>query len=358
MKTTRTLTKVDDSMIFSAEKIFRDLNEDDVSLNLRVKDIENEPIALPSMVHRLADKGYIQLEDHPKRRGYSYRWLHGRLRPYQVFMLNQIVKHLKQFIIAALPTGAGKTRLAQALIQQFERTWFITPRINLSWQTLGVLLDGVDAGIVQGSHEQNADAPHLVINLQTLERRIDTLKEPDLIIWDECHYSYDRIKALIDKLPIARHVGLTATPYQADGTPLDATIIQPFKPQYFIDRGYLAPLKAMQSHVVDNSKLKRSSNGDFTQKSIDAVTDESFDGDVITATKEHLKGPTLVFAASIQHCDRLGAAYQNEGFSTLILHSKVKNPEAVLQSFRDGAAQILLTQVCRRINDNPLKTAG
>ena len=117
---TTTLTKVDASMLDSAEKIYRDLNGDGVSLNLKVHDIDLGNTT--SMVHRLADKGYIQLEEHPASMGYSYRWLHRSLRPYQAYMLNQIVNHREQFIIAALPTGTGKTKLALALIQRFERT--------------------------------------------------------------------------------------------------------------------------------------------------------------------------------------------------------------------------------------------
>lgn len=152
------------------------------------------------------------------------------------------------------------------------------------------------------------------------------------------------LKKLATKFYNTKIVGLTGTPYHANGVPLCDNIIEPFKPQYFIDRGYLAKLKSMQALSVDNSKLKKSaSTGDFTQQSIDDVTDDVFDKNVVGVTSDVLVGKTLVFAASIAHCDKLSKAYQSAGFEVLTLHSKQDNPRQILQDYKDGKAQVLVS---------------
>ena len=194
---------------------------------------------------------------------------------------------------------------------------------------------------MQGQNTKNLNAPHIIANLQTLERRLDDLPEFDLIVWDEIHYSYERIAKLIAKL-LGKHVGLTATPYYADGTPLPAKIIEPFDIQYFINKGYLAPIKCLQAVLVDDTRLKRSVAGDFTQKSVDDVTSSDiFNQNIIDATKDKITGQTLVFAANINHCEKLANGYRDAGFEVLTMHSQDDNAQDSLQAFRDGKAQIL-----------------
>lgn len=332
------LSKIDTQMLEAADKIHKNMI-DSVCKNLYASQLNGEN----DVLKRLVEKGYIAKIPHPNRRGNAYQWLHGQLRPYQVFMLNLIQKSKDDFLIAALPTGTGKTKTALALIQQYDKTLFVTPRINLSTQTHGVFGESLDVGLMQGQNTKNLSAPHIVANLQTLERRLDELPDFDLIVWDEIHYSYERIVKLIARIS-GKHVGLTATPYDADGTPLDAKIIEPFDIQYFIDKGYLASLKCLQTVLVDEKRLKRSTAGDFTQKSVDDVTSgDIFNQSIISATKDEINGQAIVFAANINHCEKLATGYREAGFKCLTMHSKDKDSQKSLQAFREGKAQLLVT---------------
>jgi len=197
---------------------------------------------------------------------------------------------------------------------------------------------------MQGANTKNLSAAHVVANLQTLEKRADDLPAFDLVVFDEIHYSFERIKKLIPRLKCSRVVGLTATAYTPDGTPLHKNIIEPFDIQYFIDKGYLTKLKCLQTVLVDESVLKKSSTGDFTAKSIDEVTREDiFNQGIIDATKNQIKGQTIVFAANINHSEKLAAGYRDMGFDVLTMHSRSDNAQAALQSFKDKEAQILVT---------------
>lgn len=338
-KSKNRLSKIDTAMLEAADKIHKNMIGG-VCKNLYAAQINSDNYKL---VSRLEGYGYIRVIYHPNRRGNAYEWLHDQLRPYQVFMKQLVIKSKDDFVIAALPTGTGKTKTALALIQEYKRTLFVTPRINLSAQTHSVFGESLEVGLMQGSNTKNLSAPHIIANLQTLERRLDDLPEFDLIVWDEIHYSFDRIEKLIARLP-GKHVGLSATPYYADGTPLPAKIIEPFDVRYFIDKKYLATLKCLQTVLVDDKRLKRSSTGDFTEKSIDEITkDDVFNRNIIDATKDSIVGQALVFAANISHCEKLAKAYVNAGFKVLVMHSDMKDPQQALQDFKDNKAQLLIT---------------
>lgn len=107
------LSKIDTQMLEAADKIHRNLT-DGICKNLYANQLNGEN----DVLKRLVEKEYIAKVPHPNRRGHAYQWLHDQLRPYQVFMKQLVMKSRDDFIIAALPTGTGKTKTALALIQE------------------------------------------------------------------------------------------------------------------------------------------------------------------------------------------------------------------------------------------------
>jgi len=344
------ISKIDNLMLDAAKLIHDNLNDDGICTNLTNYHINAG--APKSLTERLVNKDYLNIVKHPTRKRQAFKWLHGELRPYQVYMKNLALTAKEPFIILGMPTGTGKTRLALNLIQQFDRTIFVTPRINLSHQTHSVFGEELGTvGLLQGSNSKNLDASHVIANLQTLEARIKKtdggeLPFYDCVIFDEIHYSYDRIKKLIPKLNYGRVIGLTGTPFEADGTPLEgARIIEPFEVNWFIEQGYLSKLKCMQSVLIDDCKLKKSTGeSGFTQSSIDEVTrDDIFNQGIISATKNKIVGQTIVFAASIIHCEKLAGGYRDAGFKVLTMHSNLDDSLEQLAKFKAGEAQLLVT---------------
>jgi len=344
------ISKIDNLMLDAAKLIHDNLNDDGICTSLTNYDINAG--APKSLTGRLANKGYIEIVKHPTRNRQAFRWVNGGLRPYQIYMRNLALTAKEPFIIMGMPTGTGKTRLALNLIQQFDTSMFITPRINLSMQTHSVFGEALDeVGLLQGSNSSNLSAPHIVANLQTLESRIKKAGDVELpyydcVIFDEIHYSYDRIKQLIPKLNCGRVIGLTGTPFQSDGTPLEgARIIEPFDINWFIEQGYLSKLKCMQSVLIDDCKLKKSTGeSGFTQNSVDEITrDDIFNQGIISATKNKIIGQTIVFAASIIHCEKLAEGYRDAGFKVLTMHSNLDDSLEQLAKFKAGEAQLLIT---------------
>ena len=144
------------------------------------------------------------------------------LRPYQEKAISDLRLSLargRQRPVMQLPTGAGKTVIAAAIIRMArakgKRVIFCVPALSLINQTVDRFqANGItEIGVMQAQHEMtDPRQPVQVCSIQTLMRR--ELPDADLVIIDECHQMF---KFLADwasyqqweKIPF---VGLTATP--------------------------------------------------------------------------------------------------------------------------------------------------
>jgi len=343
------ISKNDIALLNGAKLIHDDLKN---GRSTGIKEYEFEVIGNENVINLLAKHKYISIDSIPKSKRKAYLWLEGQLRPYQVYMKQLALKSKDHFIILGMPTGTGKTKTALSLIKGFPKTLFITPRINLSHQTKAEFEGELESlGIMQGNRSENLDANHVVCNLQTLQNRVKRINKNDLpfydvAFFDECHYSYEQITTLIPLLNVGRVIGLSGTPYYADGSPLkDVNIIEPFDVNWFVEHGYLANVRCLQTILIDNSKLKKSkTESGFTNKSVEAVTNSHlYNEAIVESTKDRIKGQCIVFASSINHCELLTASYEKAGFKCLILHSGLKDPLISLEKFKKKEAQLLVT---------------
>src|SRR5262249_2990080 len=128
-------------------------------------------------------------------------------------------------IVLVCATGGGKTSCAAELIhraaRRSERSLFLAHRRELIQQAYERLLDfGFDeheVGILMASdRRRRPGAVAQVASIDTLRHRAKPRAE--LVIVDECHRAlaktYRDVAAHYNR---ALHVGLTATPYRADG---------------------------------------------------------------------------------------------------------------------------------------------
>jgi superfamily II DNA or RNA helicase len=140
-------------------------------------------------------------------------------------------------VVVCLPTGAGKTTIAAALLLGARAPLAIVHTTTLRDQTRRRLGAGVRVATIQG--------------LLARGRRIDA----DVVFFDECHHlasaSWHRVLALLPKG--VRVVGMTATPVRADGTALGTcfdALVSTTSYSDLLARGWLAPCR-----VVDVSGI-------------------------------------------------------------------------------------------------------
>lgn len=250
------------------------------------------------------------------------------LRDYQVSAvetLRQKIRGDQKRLILCAGTGAGKTVIASHLLRQADRkgsyALFLVDRVTLVNQTSATLDSyGIRHGVLQGIHERYAPRENVqVCSIQTLARR-KLPRDPDLIVYDECHAQYKSTLAYMAQYPNAVKIGLTATPFtKGMGKHWDG-MVNVIPTRKLIEGGHLIQPKMFVAKSPDEAELGLTSFGEFSDESA-STAGIRIVGDVvaewISKTHEHFGGPakTIVFSPTVAHGRELCAAFQAAGFN-------------------------------------------
>jgi superfamily II DNA or RNA helicase len=147
------------------------------------------------------------------------------LRPYQQRGLHEIraayAAGAKRVLYQA-PTGSGKTVLFSVLVdgamRKCKRCIITAHRIEIVEQVSAALAGmAVPHGIIAPGYPDTPE-PVQVASIATLVRRIDRHDHYDLIVIDESHHAVaGSWRRVIDAMPRAKVLGVTATPERLDG---------------------------------------------------------------------------------------------------------------------------------------------
>jgi superfamily II DNA or RNA helicase len=134
--------------------------------------------------------------------------------------------------VIVLPTGAGKTYLAQLAMQDTQQsTLIVVPTLDLMHQWYAHLLAAfpdAPVGLLGGGSRDRT--PLLVATYDSAAIQADTLgNHYALLVFDECHHLPSAFTRVIAEYSLAPYrLGLTATPERSDGTHGDLqTLIGP-----------------------------------------------------------------------------------------------------------------------------------
>jgi superfamily II DNA or RNA helicase len=171
-----------------------------------------------------------------------------------------------------LATGAGKTVIFVAPVKDVvacgKRVLILAHRTEILEQTVEKLKDfDIPYGIIAAGFAENPSAPVQVASVFTLVRRLDNLDQFDFLISDECHHIIAVTwLAIINALPGALHLGVTATPERLDGKGLDDiydTLICGPSVTELIAQGYLSPFVAFIPAQGPDLRGVRTQMGDY-----------------------------------------------------------------------------------------------
>lgn len=130
-------------------------------------------------------------------------------------------------VVLQAGTGSGKTVMAAAIVASAlargRRVLFTTHRREIHAQTVAKLRQfGLEPAELTAGRSV-PDARLIAASQQTLARR--TIPQVDFVIIDEAHSGIEQQKHLMQALPSAHFLLLTATPCRTDGNPLPADAI-------------------------------------------------------------------------------------------------------------------------------------
>jgi DNA repair protein RadD len=115
------------------------------------------------------------------------------LRPYQTEMVQQARIGLRDHtgVLMQAATGAGKTAIGAHLVgncvKKGKTSLFIVHRQELIEQTIGAFtMEGIPHGVIAAGHYMDLQQPVQICSIDTLKRRLNKIRYPDLVVFDEC----------------------------------------------------------------------------------------------------------------------------------------------------------------------------
>ena len=279
-----------------------------------------------------------------------------RLRPYQQEAVEAIRTRVRsgvRRIVVVAPTGSGKTTVAAYIIakavERGSRTLFMAHRRELIGQAynrliqLGVPEDQV--GVMMGADpRRRPGAPVQVASVDTLRHRAKP--RADVVFVDEAHRSIAKsYRDIADCYPQAVHLGLTATPFRANGSGLgdayDALLVVASVRQ-LIAQGHLVEPRVFTVPAASLPDLSavRVKGGDYDQRALaEAVDSKGLVGNLVEHWMQHARGVrTVAFAVSVAHSQHISEQFRKAGVAAEHLDGKmpVAQRDAVLARLDAG----------------------
>ncbi len=264
-------------------------------------------------------------------------------------MLKRSLKAGHKRPLLQMPTGAGKTVLASAIVQgalnKGNRVIFCVPRISLIDQTVrSFWQDGVqDVGVIQANHElTNSAMPIQVASIQTLNRR----KPPhaDIVIVDEAHLAFRSVTKWMKSWDATPFVGLSATPWTKGLGKIYDDLLVAATTQQLIDGGFLSDFQVYAPSHPDLSGIKTVA-GDYHEGQLgDRMDTDPLVADIVDTWRKRGEGrPTLVFAVNRAHAKHIQEQFLVSGVSAEYIDAYTDLPEreAIAKRFHDGDVQVV-----------------
>lgn len=252
------------------------------------------------------------------------------LRQYQKEVLTEATESMRAGIrkmILMAPTGSGKTVLAAFMLdrassQGFHSLFIVHRRelINQSTRTFSEF--EINHGIIANGYMPDNRHNIQLVNIGSLAKRVDKIKKPKFIIWDECHHiaakSWEKIYS---RFPDAIHIGLTATPQRLDAKGLvkyfDKIIFGP-SVQWLIENKFLSDYRIYSPSTINTDGIK-TIGGDFSKHDLESAADRpSITGDAVSHYKKLAYGKRAVaFCTTIEHSKHVAAQFNAEGIPAM-----------------------------------------
>ncbi|WP_225783356.1 DEAD/DEAH box helicase [Xenophilus sp. Marseille-Q4582] len=257
--------------------------------------------------------------------------------------------HKNQLIMA--PTGAGKTylghRIAHEALLKGRRVVFLCDRTTLINQTSKTADSyGLSAhGIVQANHWRRAtEMPYQIASAQTIAKR-GYWPAADVVIVDEAHTQM-KVWTEFSAQSKAAFIGLSATPFSSGLGKIFTNLINATTMHELTQSGVLVPMRILSCKRMDMTGAA-TSGGEWT----DAAAEErgmGIVGDVVKEWIAHGEGrKTIVFGATIKHCQELARQFLDAGVMAAVFTSETTAAERELlvkeYSKRDSSLRVLIS---------------
>ena len=246
--------------------------------------------------------------------------------------------HKNQIIMA--PTGAGKTylglRICNEAIQKGKRAVFLCDRTTLINQTSAVAdrYGMNEHGIIQANHwRRRPDELFQIASVQTIAKR-EFWPQMDVLVVDEAHTTY---KAWTEfaKATKATVIGLSATPFTVGLGKIFTNIVNATTMFDLTQIGVLVPMRVFSCSKPDMEGAE-TKGGEWTDKAAEE-RELKIVGDVVADWHRFGENrKTIVFGATIKHCEELCRQFVESGVMAAVFTSdtSANERELLLKEYR------------------------
>jgi superfamily II DNA or RNA helicase len=288
------------------------------------------------------------------------------LRPYQTQGIDELRSAFSagaRSALYVLPTGGGKTTIfvdvARRALERGKRVCVLAHRRELVEQA-SRRLDAFEIphGIIAAGKRVHVPVCSrsgiAVASVQTLVRReVDAF---DLLVVDEAHHapagSWGKI---IERMPSARVLGVTATPCRLDGKGLASTFEKMILgPNYseLIAGGFLTDADVFAPTRPDMTGTKRRA-GDYAAEEIDAAVNRpTITGSAVEHYLRLAMGKRAVaFCASVAHAEAVAEAFRYAGVPSACLHGKLDSDVRAARLAELERGELLVLTACDIVSE-------
>lgn len=266
-----------------------------------------------------------------------------KLYDYQEKLVDQ-ARHIlldKPGVLIQSAPGSGKSvmiaEVVKNAVNKGSHILFIVHRKELSYQIENTL------------KKHGVDLTHVdILSEKRAKNIMDKLTPPKIIVTDETHHSRAKTyKDIYDYFPNALRVGFTATPWRANGkgfTDIYDVMVKGPSVEWLIKNNKLADYEYKSVVLVDESKLKKSSTGDYTKKSMDNAIPKAIYGNIVENYKKFANGQkTILYAHSVETSKDIAEQFRNAGINAEHADAKTSATERdrIMSDFKNGTIKVL-----------------
>jgi superfamily II DNA or RNA helicase len=265
------------------------------------------------------------------------------LRDYQSEVIENIYRSLKRgkrSIMVQSPPRSGKTvimaEIARRATEKGNRVLFIVHRKEIVDQVIATF------------EQQEVNMKLCTIGMvQTISRRVDKLKYPQIIMVDEAHHILaNTYLKIIKSFPKAVKLMFTGTPYRMSGEGFQSVcddLILGKQVSWLIENKRLSPCDYYAPKVI-NDKLLRIKNGEFSKQSIEDSLSRKIYGD---AVKNYCKiannTNAIAYCYSVESAKKLADEFNSQGIKAIEVDGTTPTDERnhIINQFKNGEIKVL-----------------
>ena len=276
------------------------------------------------------------------------------LRDYQKRVVQQVLDSDLDLCIT-LPTGAGKTVIANALMSQLPGLKiFVVPRLELIKQAHD---EFGDVDIIWADKTELTGKDTIIASKDSLRTQIKNVPDihPITLIFDEVHIGIEQTFKLVDAINPDRVLGLTATPERMDGLALtkgagpihkfgvfDDVLVAETVPT-LIKKGYLTPLKYYTRPIdgITSMKSDSATSEEFSGRQMMELFDKNeIWGDLVACYEQYNpeRKPAIGFTVTIQMAESVCQVFNAAGYDFRVISGEMDVAErrVLLDALKNG----------------------